>query len=176
MRDGGTVKAYSFINDECRSAVKTVIFGVDRSLWKVTSVSFDSSFKNGGCAGVEFLLNDDPATYWHTYHTDKSKSAAPHEVVLDMGRTLEVLGFTLMPRGVEGTPDQCEFHLSLDGKSWKLAATGCFEDLKDEPGMCFVKLNTMMSGRYLRFVVKHVIDDDDYVVVAGIGVITAKGT
>jgi alpha-L-fucosidase len=173
LRDGGTVKAYSFINDECRSAVETVNFGVDRSLWKVVSVSFDSPFKNGGCAGVEFLLNDDPTTYWHTYHNDKSKSAPPHEVILDMGEKLEVTGFTLMPRNAEGAPDQYEFHLSLDGKSWKLAAAGSFGDLNVDPGMRTVRLAAAKSACYLKFVAKHVVDDGDYVVVAGVGV-TAK--
>jgi alpha-L-fucosidase len=171
LRDGGTVKAYSFINDECRSAVETVIFGVDRSLWKVVSVSLDSPFKNGGCAGVEFLLNDDPTTYWHTYHNDKSKSAPPHEVILDMGKKIEVTGFTLMPRNAEGAPDQYEFHLSRDGKSWELAAAGRFDDLNVNQGMRSVHLAAAKSSRYIRFVAKHVVDDGDYVVVAGIGVI-----
>ena len=39
-----------------------------------------------------------------------------------------------------------------------------------------VGLAKSMSGRYLRFVAKHVLDDIDYVVVAGIGVITGKKT
>ncbi len=170
---GGTVSAFSFINED-RSDTLTAVFGVDRSSWKVVSVSLDSPFKNGGCAGVEHILNDDPSTYWHTYHEDKSKSAPPHEVVLDMGRTLEVNGFTFMPRGAEGAPDQYEFHLSMDGKSWELAASGRFEDLNLEPGMRTVRLAAAKSARYLRFIAKHVVDDGDYVVVAGIGVITAK--
>ena len=115
------------------------------------------------------LLNDDPDFYWHTFHSDKSKSAAPQEVVLDMGRTLKVGAFTFMPRGGEGTPDQYEFHLSPDGQSWTVAAAGCFEGLREDTGMRRVKLDTPMSGRYLRFVAKHVLDDLDYVVVAGIG-------
>lgn len=171
LRDGGTVKAFSFINDGSRSKIETAVFGVDRSSWKVVSVSLDSPFKNGGAAGVEFLLNDDPSTYWHTYHDDKSKSAPPHEVVFDMGRTLGVTGFTLMPRSAEGAPDQYEFHLSMDGKYWELAAAGSFEDLDVDPGMRTVRLAVAKSARYLRFVAKHVVDYGDYLVVAGIGVI-----
>jgi len=179
LKDGGTVKARAFINElncgEIRSlGVTEATFGCDRSDWKVVSVSMESPFTNLGCAGSEHLLNDDPSTYWHTYHTDTSKSAAPHEVVLDMGRMREIAAFTFMPRGSEATPDQYEFHLSQDGKSWKLAAAGRFEGLKANPGMRLIKLETPMSARYLRFVAKHVLDDVCYLVVAGIGVVESK--
>ncbi len=175
LGQGGVVKAFGFVNELSRTETATAAFGVDRSSWKVVSVSLDSPFSNGGRASVTHLLNDDPDYYWHTYHSDKSKSAAPHEVVLDMGRTIEVEAFTVMPRGAEGAPDQYEFHLSQDGKYWALAAAGRFEGLMEDPGMRIVKLDTPASGRYLRFVAKHVLNDIDYVVVAGIGVIPAKG-
>ena len=179
LKDGGTVKARAFISEsncgEIRSCgISEATFGCDRSDWKVVGESLESPFKNGGFAGSEHLLNDDPSTYWHTYHTDKSKSAAPHEVVLDMGRTREIAAFTFMPRGSEATPDQYEFHLSQDGKSWKLAVAGRFDGLKADAGMRLVKLDTPMSGRYLRFISKHVLDDVDYVSIAGIGVVEAE--
>ena len=175
FREGGEVKTFGFVNELSRTETVCAAFGVDRSAWKVISVSMNSPFPNEGNADVSHLLNDDPDFYWHTFHTNKSKSAAPHEVVLDMGRTLNVGAFTFMPRGREGTPDQYEFHLSPDGKIWTLAAAGCFEGLNEDTGMRRVKLDTPMSGRYLRFVAKHVLDDIDYVVVAGIGAMEAKG-
>ena len=179
LKDGGTVKARAFINESNSGEIGSlglsgVTFGCDRSDWKVVSVSLESPFKNGGLAGSEHLLTDDPATYWHTYHTDKSKSAAPQEVVLDMGRMREIAAFTFLPSGAVGTPDQYEFQLSQDGKSWNLAAAGRFEGLKANAGMRLVKLDTPMSGRYLRFIAKHVLDDVDYVVVAGIGAVETK--
>jgi len=179
LKDGGTVKARAFINESNSGEIRSlglsgVTFGCDRSDWKVVSVSMDSPFKNGGLAGSEHLLNDDPSTYWHTYHTDKTKSAAPQEVVLDMGREREIAAFTFMPRGTEGTPDQYEFQLSQDGKNWQPAAAGRFEGLKADAGMRLVKLDLPMSGRYLRFIAKHVLDDVDYVAVAGIGVVETK--
>ena len=175
LAGGGVVKAFAFVNDLSRTETATAFFGVDRGGWKVVSESLTSPFPNGGRAGVAHLLNDDPDTYWHTYHTDKARSAAPQEVVLDMGRTRRVEAFTFMPRGAEGAPDQYEFHLSQDGKGWELAAAGRFEGLREDPGMRLVKLGKPMSGRYLRFVAKHVLDDIDYVVVAGIGVMEGRG-
>jgi hypothetical protein len=61
--------------------------------------------------------------------------------------------------------------LSRDGKSWELAAAGRFDDLNVNQGMRSVHLAAAKSSRYIRFVAKHVVDDGDYVVVAGIGVI-----
>ncbi|MEI6423862.1 MAG: hypothetical protein WCP55_16720 [Lentisphaerota bacterium] len=46
--------------------------------------------------------------------------------------------------------------------------------LKADAGMRLVKLETPMTARYLRFIAKHVLDDVDYVVVAGIGAVESK--
>ena len=177
LLNGGTVKAHAFINDRSHGPSVMAMFGVDRRSWRVVSVSLDSPFSNGGAAGVAHLLNDDPKTYWHTYHKDKSLSAPPHEVVLDMGREMDVAAFTLLPRDngtFEGTPDQYAFYLSLDGNAWTLAAEGEWTDVRENSGMHTAPLERPMTGRYLRFVAKHAVDDCDYVIVAGVGAIEAK--
>jgi alpha-L-fucosidase len=170
LLNGGVVKAYAYVNELSHSETATAFFGVDRRDWKVVSVSLESPFQNNGYANVAHLLNDDPEYYWHTYHTDKSKSAAPHEVVLDMGRTHDVAAFTFAPRSTHGTPDQVEFYLSQDGKNWTLAAASRVENLHKDSGIRRIQLESPMSGRFLRFVAKHVLDDVDYVVVAGLGI------
>lgn len=168
---GGTVKAFSFVNDLSRSPSVTVTLGVDRSDWKVVSTSLDSPFKNNGKAGVEHLLDDNPATFWHTYHTNKEKSAPPHEVVLDMGETLEIQAFTLLPRDrCAAMPDDCEFYLSEDGENWNLAVKTTFDDFTDA-NIRLIELDKPMRGRYLRFVAKHAARDEDYIVVCGLGVV-----
>lgn len=108
---GGTVKALAYLDGEesFQTAIVSATFGVDRGAWKVVSVSLDSPYDNQGSAGVAKLLDDNPTTYWHTYHKDKALSSPPHEVVLDMGRKLRVSSFTFVPHGdgsdgVEGTP------------------------------------------------------------------------
>ena len=178
LPNGGMVKAAAFINDKGQGPTVTAVFGVDRQSWRVVRVSLDSPFTNGGAAGVAHLLNDDPKTYWHTYHKDKSLSAPPHDVVLDMGRELAVEGFTFLPRAdgtCEGTPDKVAFYLSTDGDSWTLAKETEFADVRENSGLRLISLETPMTGRYLRFVAKHVVNDGDYVIVAGIGAIDAIG-
>ena len=169
-----------FLGGSEASETVAMAFGCERSSWRVVKVSYDSPFDNKGCAGADKLLDDDPTTYWHTYDIDTSKSAAPQEAVLDMGRTRNVEAFTFLPRQAEapdgkiddsGTPDQFEFYLSNDGEHWNLAARG---GVKEPQGMQIIPLEKPQSGRYLRFVATHVKDDSFFVAVAGIGIIEKK--
>ena len=177
LLNGGTVRTCAFINNRSRGPTVTAVFGVDRRAWRVVSTSLDSPFANGGQAGVAHLLTDDPKTYWHTFHKDKTLSAPPHEVVLSMGREHSVAAFTFLPRDIgtcEGTPDDVAFYLSLDGQHWTLATECKFPDVRENFGMRHLPLPKPIAGRYLRFVAKHVIDDCNYVVVAGIGAIETR--
>ena len=142
------------------------------------SFSFDSPYKNSGEAGVEKLLDNTPGTYWHTYHADHKVSSPPQEVVFDMGREFMVSALTMTPRlsseyfdTSSGMPDRCEFHLSLDGQEWTLAAKGEFPDIKANPSVQVVNLDAPIKARFLRFVATHVVDDEPCVVVAGVGAI-----
>lgn len=176
--DGGTVKAVGFV-DDAKTSVVSATFGPDRSDWKVVRCSLDSPFENKGAAGVEKILDDNPDTYWHTYHMDKQKSVPPHEVVLDMGSEKKVEALTMMPAlngdfgdCNEAIPDKYEFHLSLDDEKWDMVASGEFANMSANPCMQVVKLKKPISARYLRFVANHATNDANYIKVAGIGAIT----
>ena len=152
--------------------------GCDCRSWRIVSFSFDSPYKNSGEAGVEKLLDNNPGTYWHTYHADHKVSSPPQEVVFDMGREFMVSALTMTPRlsseyfdTSSGMPDRCEFHLSLDGQEWTLAAKGEFPDIKANPSVQVVNLDAPIKARFLRFVATHVVDDEPCVVVAGVGAI-----
>jgi alpha-L-fucosidase len=174
LHDGGTVRVFAGFHPVSRSTTVTAVFGIDRRDWKVVSVSLESPYRNDGHAGSEHLLNDDPRTYWHTYHADRAKSAPPHEAVLDMGCSRRIAGFTMTPRaGSDATPDRYEFHLSQDGATWTLAASGTFANLKQDSAIRLVPLARPMSGRYLRFVALHALDDVPFIAVAGLGIVPA---
>ena len=102
------------------------------------------------------------------------------EAVLDMGCTRTLEAFTFLPRQGEipsgsldsgGTPDQYEFYLSTDANQWNLAAKGT---LNNPQGMQVIALEKPIAGRYLRFVATHVVNNGDYVAVAGLGAIEEK--
>ena len=61
--------------------------------------------------------------------------------------------------------------MSRDGKEWTLAAEGEWTDLRENFGIHTADLEKPMTGRFLKFVAKHAVDDGNYVLVAGIGVI-----
>lgn len=179
LRDGGTIKAVAFLNDQTTSPVASATFGVDRSQWQVLSVSLESPYKNNGVAGSHHLLNDESKTYWHTYHADKQLSKPPHHVILKMDREISVAALTLMPHVNGGkavaVPDDYLFELSLDGDLWQTAAQGQWTDWDTHPAMQVVHLEQPVSARYLRFTARHCINDVDYLAIAGIGVIDADG-
>lgn len=175
----GTVQAAAFLPDEptepiCRGSAT---FGISRKGWRIAEVSLNSPYENGGVADVTKLLDDDPETYWHTYHADKSLSAPPHHVVIDMGDTIQIAAFTFMPRilpddGIpEAIPDRFAFSVSEDGKTWTRVVEGEFSNIKANPGMQVVPSERPVSARFFRFDALRVVDDGDYVVVAGLGVL-----
>lgn len=177
LRNGGTVKAYAFVNSASRSAVATTVFGCDRSRWNV-QVSLESPYANGGFAGCRHLLDDDPDTYWHTYHCDKQRSAPPQEAILELDSEQTLSALTLMPRATGGkgiaAPDEYEFKLSCDGVTWESVAAGRFPDIKERPDMQLVRLPRPHRARFIRFIGKHAVDGADYLVVAGIGAVVSE--
>jgi len=175
LTGSGTVKAFAYLpGGDCRSETTAAEFGVLRDAWRIVSASLDSPFANNGAAGILQLLDDDPRTYWHTYHADKLLSAPPHHVVVDMCEPIEIAAFTMMPRlfNLGGTPDRFYFELSQDGETWLPAAAGEFTDIKEHPVIRCIALNAPQTGRYLRFTAGHALDDADFIALAGIGVIT----
>jgi len=180
LHGGGIVKAAGFM-DDAGTPLVSATFGCSRSDWRVVRVSLDSPFNNNGEAGVEKLLDDNPDTYWHTYHKDKKLSAPPHDVVLDMGGERLVEALTMMPHlggdygdSNDGTPDKYEFYLSMDDIKWVLAAKGEFANIKANPCMQTVHLEKPVKARYLCFAATHVVDNGNYVKVAGIGAVEVK--
>lgn len=175
----GTVRAAAFLSNQpdnpiCRASAT---FGISRKDWKIVDVSLNSPYENGGAADVTKILDDDPATYWHTYHSDKTLSAPPHHVIIDMRVPRQIAAFTFMPRilsddGIpEAIPDRFAFSVSDDGKSWTKVAEGEFSNIKANPGMQTVLLANPVQARFFRFDALRVIDDGDYVIVAGLGVL-----
>ena len=167
---GGTVRAKAFVPQEHgQSAATTASFGMAKAKWKVASVSFAA---HGGEA--EHAIDDNPDTLWNTAD---GKHAPPQEIVVDIGESLKLKGFTFTPRRdglLNGTPDRYEFYVSEDGKTWGVpAAAGEFANIKANPILQTVTFANPVTGRYFRFVAVHAVDNWDQVVVAELGVIPA---
>jgi alpha-L-fucosidase len=166
---GGTVKARAFLpQGKQQSAVVSEAFGVAKAKWKVLSASYQAP---GGEASR--VIDDNPRTLWNTHGPDGER-AAPQEVVIDLGETLTLTGFTLTPRSdglLKGTPDRYEVYVSEDGKTWGApAAAGEFGNIRANPVRQTVLFAKPAAGRYLRFVATHVLEAG-HVAVAEIGVL-----
>jgi hypothetical protein len=73
------------------------------------------------------LLDDDPATMWHTPWGDGAPGF-PHEVVVGFAREVKLAGIACEPRtdGANGRIKDYRVETSTDGASWHLAASGAF--------------------------------------------------
>ncbi len=140
---------------------------ISKAKWKVLSTSFDATGKNGAGA-----IDGNPETMWQT-HGDDGERPPPQEIVVDMGGTVNVKGFSCLPRQ-DGCPhgivDKYEFYLGDDGRTWSKAAEGEFANIRANPILQTVALAMPKKARYFKFVATHVIEKN-HVAVAELGII-----
>lgn len=117
-----------------------------RANWRILRTDSEQS----GEGEAIHAIDGDPRTYWHTaWRTDRSRGH-PHELVIDLGDELEIIGFQYLPRQDQsnGRIAEYEFHVSGDAESWdQPAARGMFE-ATSAPQRVF--LAGPVRGRYVR--------------------------
>ncbi|RLD88452.1 MAG: alpha-L-fucosidase, partial [Bacteroidetes bacterium] len=105
------------------------------------------------------------------------EGSLPLNVVVDLGESLEVSGFTYLPtqqRYIDGTISHYKFYVSSDGKRWGEAVSeGEFSNIRNSP-VLQTKIFETTSARYIKFEAEREINDLGYVNIAELGVITAK--
>ena len=95
---------------------------IPKKNWKVIAVS------SGNLDDVEKAMDEDPQTFWAT----DNKIANPQEIIIDLGDSYTVNGFTYWPsqeRYPLGIVTDYAFYLSTEGKQWHLAAEGEFANV-----------------------------------------------
>ncbi len=141
--------------------------GISKAKWKAVSTSFDATGRNGAGA-----IDGKPDTLWQT-HGDDGEHAPPQEIVVDMGGTVNVKGFTCLPRQdgcAHGMVDKYEFYLSADGTTWEKAAEGEFANVRANPMLQTVTLAKPAKARYFKFVGTHAVEKN-HVAVAELGIL-----
>ncbi|HEY3266564.1 MAG TPA: glycoside hydrolase family 2 TIM barrel-domain containing protein [Armatimonadota bacterium] len=178
LADGGTVRAQAFAAGRLPSPVTEASFAkvyplreVSRDNWKV--VHADSEEPGEGLASA--AIDGDPATFWHTRWSGV-EAGFPHEIVVDLGETLDLVGFTYLPRQDmdHGHIARYEFSVSADGKTWgRPAATGAFPSGSDRQTVSF---DSPATGRYIRLTALSEASGRRYASVADLDVMAlAKG-
>ncbi|PQV62604.1 alpha-L-fucosidase [Abditibacterium utsteinense] len=163
LLQGGTVKARAFSTRGQHSGIATANFEVSKRSWRIIAPESDAQAAN--------LIDENPATFWIS-----APAALPQKIVVDMGETLTLKGFTFLPRQdgkLEGTPDRYEFYVSADGKDWGAPADiGEFSNIKANPILQTKTFDRAVTGKFFRFVAVHTIDNASHVSIAEIGVVT----
>lgn len=169
LPNGGTVKAKAFPPDGGQtSSVASATYGLVKAGWKILRASHAAK---GGETGR--LIDDDAHTLWNTWTKDNSQGA-PQEVVIDLGTPTPIGGFTFTPRSemTKGTPDRYAVYVSDNPDAWNAPeAQGEFSNIRANSVEQIIRFRKSVTGRYVRFVATHVLDDEPQVAAAEIGLL-----
>ncbi|NDK15412.1 MAG: discoidin domain-containing protein, partial [Armatimonadetes bacterium] len=113
-------------------------------------------------------------TIWHSRWSGNNVPGCPHELVVDLGATMELSGLTVLPRqtGVNGWINEYEVYVSQDGKTWgEPAAKGAFDRGKEKKTVQFA--NPAIC-RFIRFVALKGFDNQVWASLAELEVVLAK--
>jgi alpha-L-fucosidase len=169
LLQGGTVKARAFLPEQQKqSSITTTTFTHSKTQWRIVSVSSETE-KNL----AENVIDENPNSLWISTPAKSSTTVA--EVVVDMGETLTLQGFSCLPRqdrSSDGTPDQYAFGVSDDAQSWDEAVvSGEFSNIKSNRVLQSVNFAAPATGRYFRFSVLRTVDKAGFAAIAELGVV-----
>ena len=150
--------------DGKQSAAATRYVDVPKSNWKVISAS------SGDLSAAWRMIDENQKVFWAT----DEKVSTPQEVVIDMGKTHQLKGFTYWPiqeRYPFGIITEYEFSVSTNGKNWKQVAKGEFSNIVNsrlEQTVYFQKT----EARYIKLIGVKVDGDDMRASFGEVGVVT----
>lgn len=172
---GGKVRAVAFEQGSDRTSdVAREDFDICPARWKIMSVT--SEQKNGH--GAEKAIDGDPSTYWHSRWAPEP-DLHPHEIVIDLGETLELVGITYTPTGKNGTVRSYTVYGSdaLTGTAPAFGgplASGEFANIGNNPVKQIIEFAGPTPTRYLKFVAESEVNGQDFASAAEFGVITDR--
>ncbi len=138
---------------------------VNKREWSI--VSFDSQ-QGGGELAIN-AIDDDESTIWHTSYSP-NKPDCPHEIVVDMAHTWRVSAFTYKGRmdGSNGRVRDFEVYFSDNPQIWGEAAVR--GTLQNNSDLQTIDIPSRPEGRYMKFLVRSVVDNQFYASAAEIGI------
>ncbi len=177
LPDGGLVAAIAIAPDGSDvlalggSALSRAEFGIAKAGWRVVSASSEEAPGEAAANAID----ENPETIWHSRWREEPP-AYPHTLTIDMGREVEVAGFTCLPRRNAPTGGavvaECEFHVSLDGETWgEPVARAVFDNIANNPIQQSVKLAEPVTARYFRFTALREANGGPLASVAELGVL-----
>ncbi|MBT8302089.1 MAG: alpha-L-fucosidase [Maribacter sp.] len=160
-----TIKTMSFDpQSEEQTGVSSTYFDISKKDWEVVHTTTGSMFE------ASKLIDDDPTTFWATDEGVKTIQ----EVVIDLGKTYMLKGFTYWPmqeRYPFGIITNFEFYVSEDDINWERVVRGEFANIVNSRVEQKVGFKTT-KARYIKLRGIKVAGEDYRTSFAEIGVIT----
>lgn len=147
LPNGGIITARSFVGNAAGSVTQTRV-GISTKGWKVKTSSHQPGYE------AEKAIDGDSNTYWHTSWA-KEVPVHPHTLTIELPKEQVINGFTYLPRQDRRVPDSMveawKVEVSLNGKSWKVAAQGEFGNLLNDPTQRTSLFKRKARVKYFRF-------------------------
>ena len=147
------------------SEVAFLSFDISQDKWQVVVPDPREDFK------CRALIDSDERSIWRS----DREGSLPQEVVVDLGETLELSGFTYLPtqqRYIDGTISHYRFYVSKKGKRWdKPVSEGEFSNIRNSP-ILQTKSFDPVQGRYIKLVADREINDQGFITIAELGIVT----
>jgi len=123
---------------------------------------------------AERAMDGNPATMWHTFFEGPAGPKPPHELIIDLGASYEISGFTYLPRpasgGGNGTIKEYEFYVSDKEKDFgKPISKGAFASATSENA---VQLPAKVKGRYVRLRALSEINGRPWTSISGLRIVS----
>ncbi|MDC6366913.1 MULTISPECIES: alpha-L-fucosidase [Flavobacteriaceae] len=160
-----TVKAISVdaLNRQ-QTEVGTTYFDISSKDWQLISGPAKT------LKDAEKLMDGNPYTYW----SGDKEYKGPQEIVIDLGQSYWVNGFTYWPnqdRYYFGLIKEYSFYTSTDGKQWQLANKGEFSNIKNNRIEQTINFQPQRA-RYIKLRADELIGEDVRASFAEVGILT----
>ncbi|WP_196017253.1 discoidin domain-containing protein [Alistipes senegalensis] len=153
------VKGNLPVNDALKTRYYTFyieLAEIDRTGWSIHSYSSQAENGEGGDLGAwaKNVLDGNINSYWHTEYTP-NPSQPPHWIIVDMGKSTTISGFTMTPRqnssNNDAIPVNGYYEVSDDAQTWERVYD--FSNLPNTIERQIFQLDKPTDARYFRITV-----------------------
>lgn len=160
-----TVKYFAYdAKTQARTEMAIKEFDIAKSNWNIVHTTTGNMFE------ADKAFDDDPITYWAS---DEGVSTI-QEMVIDLGKTYNLKGFTYWPmqeRYPFGIITNFEFYVSHDNRNWKRVVRGEFQNIVNHRVEQKVRFRPTRA-RYIKLRGIKVAGEDFRTTFAEVGVLT----